>query len=269
MGAIATLSEGFRQMKRCINIISVIFLINIIWNVFIMPFAEQSISTTQTQGQWNPQLFALSIVFVLISIFLQGGVLGVARELVTTSEAIKINTFFRYCSKFYLRLIGLALIALLFFFIFMLPIGMLVSLFLYIQNPLAKVLFGGGALILIIAGCICFLPFIIFPYALVGSDIGLFQAIKEGIGFTKNNFIKFIVMLILLFLMALGIILLITLVITPISLFIKGLAFKMVGGFVVSGINAFLSLFISFVLMYFYLNIEQSRSGEVKPAEAT
>ena len=71
---------------------------------------------------FSPQLLIFSVIFILASVFIQGGSLGSVRDFIKTGS-IKLASFPSYGFKYYLRLCGLGLL-----------IGLLVTVIALLAN---------------------------------------------------------------------------------------------------------------------------------------
>ena len=262
MGIIEAIKKGFGLANKVLNLVLLVFVFNLIWNLAGIPMGRM----TPPPGGTIPIAVALiSVLFILISILVQGGVLASVKDAIKTGTA-SLGKFISYGKKLYLRLLGLGLILILIIGI----LGLLSALIISLAAPSGSTILFIIALIggIVIGGLGLYLVILLFPapYVLVAEDVGVVKAIKGSISFVRGNLLRVLGLVVLLILISLGIGLVIGLIGGGLSLVIKGVASQILIGLLNSALNAYLSVLVTGAMMSFYL---ASGSGASAAAESS
>jgi hypothetical protein len=251
MKVMEAISRGFGVSSRSVGILAVLFAFNLIWNLSPVPFLGNVQDPTKIQT--SPVLFVLSVVFILLNIFIQGGVLGAVKEIAASGgKSASLGNFARYGGKFYLRLFCLGLIILAGIAVSVLVIGLVFSAGAVVKNTIAAIISGvAGVGLSALALYYIFLVFLA-PYALVVDDTGVFKAIKSSFIFVKKNFMKMAGLSTLLLLIGLGLGFVAGIINSGISILVKGMAFQAAASVLTSAVSSYASVMISAVLLIYY-----------------
>ncbi|MFH1848495.1 MAG: hypothetical protein ABH825_04690 [Candidatus Omnitrophota bacterium] len=250
MKIMEAIGGGFGRVKSCLNILGIVFAFNVIWNFVTLPFANQAQDLTAMQV--NPKLVVLSIVFILINIFIQGGILGAAKEVISGGNKSSMASFANSGKKFYIKLLALALIIVALVIVSALVISLVFSLQLAVNNVAVNFISSVLAIVLGAAAlCVLFLLFM-SPYALVINDAKPLDAMKMSMEFMKKNVLKMLGIVVLLVLVGLGIGFLVGIIVGLVALALKGAALQIISGIVGGAVNAYLTILITLVLMGYY-----------------
>lgn len=259
MKIIDAIKRGFEIASKNLNLVLIVFGFNIIWNWAVIPFTPEAPVGVGAGITMTPGLTILSIIFVLISIFIQGGVLGSVKDIIKEGK-LELGRFTGYGAKFYLRLLFLALIIVLIIGL----IAFLVTLILAASAPTknAVVIALTSILALIIGAAGLYIAILLFlsPYILVVEDIGIFQAMRMSIDFVKKVFLKILGLGVLLVLIGFGIGLIMGLIAGILSLVIKGKFLQVVTGVISGGVNAYLTILVTSCIVTYYLAMKGKES---------
>src|SRR3989338_4513484 len=102
-GILEAVKKGFGIATKSLGLVFVLFIFNLIFNLVSIPLAAKP--GAQPTGQATAGAIIFSVLFILISIFIQGGALGIVRDTIKEGRA-KLAGFTSYGLKYYLRLLG-------------------------------------------------------------------------------------------------------------------------------------------------------------------
>ena len=200
MGIFQSIAKGFSLSGKLLNVVLIFFALNFIMGLAMLPF-----SGADSAG--NPQTaaigFIMSIISVLIFVFLQGGALGVIRDLIK-NNSLKIADFVNYGKKYYLKILGLFGAILVVAVIAMIILALLAGGILAVANtPFMRALL--TAIVIIIS--LFAVVLLIFPiYIIVLEDRGPIESIKLGLKASMENFWRvlglFLLLLVVSFILA-------------------------------------------------------------------
>ncbi|MDP2929264.1 MAG: hypothetical protein Q8O01_04285, partial [Candidatus Omnitrophota bacterium] len=203
MGIVDVIKKGFSVAGRNLALVVVLFVFNLIWNmvnIAIMPAG--SVPTPGADAAMVPEIppqiamatFAFSILFVLASIFMQGGSLGVVRNYIKEGK-MKLSQFASYGLKYYLRLLGLGVIVLM----IVLIIAAIAALIVAATAPMNNVVITSIAAIIAIAIGLAGIYFVILlvmaPYAMVADEVSVIEAMKRSMRVVRKSFWKVLLLL--------------------------------------------------------------------------
>ncbi len=254
MGVIEAIKKGFGVTAKGMSLVAVLFVFNLLGNLATLPFAPTPGSAVTAQA--TLPLLAISLVFILISIFIQGGSLGLVRDIIKEGS-MKLSALMQYGTKYYVRLFILGLIILLFVAV----VALLAALTIGLTAPLNSAVVSGTAIVAVLAITIAlalyfFIPFILSPYAIVCDELSPIEALKKGIAVGRNPFSRvftLLLLVVLLVLIALGVGFLIGLLVGLVSVVIPTGAAKMLMLVVSSIVNSYLGVVATAAFMAYYL----------------
>jgi len=262
MGILQTIGKGFSLSAKVLIIALIFFIFNFIMGLIMLPF-------TGPAAAGNPQVMPItlliSFVSVLIFIFLQGGALGIIRDLIK-NNSFSLANFVPNGKKYYLKILGLFALVLLIALVLIIVIALIAGGILAIaNNAFTRSLL--TAIIIVIS--LCAVVFLLFPvYAIILEEKGPIAAIKKGIAVSMQNFWQ-----------ALGLFLLL-LVVAFILAFLVGIVGALIAGalplkigqvvmlFVNSALQSYLSIVMMIAFMSFYLGLTSKESPSEGPASA-
>lgn len=265
MKVLDAIKKGLDIASKNLNLVLIVFIFNAIWNIAVVPFTPETPTVLGAGVAMSPMLGILSAVFILASIFIQGGVLGSVRDAVKAGKA-EVAKFVGYGKKFYLRLLMLALLIILIVAIFGFIVTMIVAASAPTQNGVLIALTTVLALAIGAAGIFAILLLFLSPYILVIEDLGVMDAVKASIEFTKKILVKILGLGALLILIGFGVGFVTGIIAGILSLAIKGKALQVLMGIVNGGVNSFIGILIASTLVTYYLAMKQGGSKEASPA---
>jgi len=254
MGVVEAITKGFMLSGKLIKVVYLFFILNVIMGLISLPLSRP-------ENVGNPAIagisFAISIVFFGIFIFLQGGALGMARDIHKTGVC-EMSRFVAYGKKYYLKILGLLLLYILIAVGIVLILALLGSGILAIgNNAFAKTLIG------VIAGAVALftITLLLFPiYSIVADEAGVIQALKKGVKLGRENFWVilglFVVLVIISVLISLVIGLIIGLITAPLPFTLGQVIITIVN----SAVQAYIPIIMMLALMGFYLGMTAKES---------
>ncbi len=261
MGIVESVKKGFLLSQKLLKVVLIFFILNVIMGLMSLPL-------TTPENAANPAIatiaFLLTVIFFAIFIFLQGGALGLTRDIHKTG-ACDISNFSAYGKKYYLKILGL------------------LSLYVLIALGIALILFlvGNGvllivnnafmrALVMVIAASVALVAVVIllFPiYSIVAEENTILQAIKKGVSISRNNFWE--VLKIFLFLVAISVVVslvigfIIGLITIPLPLILTRVIITIVN----SAVQSYIPIVMMLVFMGYYLGLaKEGESPQGRPA---
>jgi hypothetical protein len=255
MGIIEAIKKGFSVATKAMVLVLILFIFNAVWALVSIPFTAPA----ETGAAVTPAAGILSIIFLLISIFVQGGSLGVVKDYIKEG-ALKLGEFVKYGFKFYLRLLGLGLIIALIILIVGIIAALIIAMTAPLENAVVTVISSILAIVVGALGLYFVILLIMSPYILVSEDKGVIESLKASIAFVRNSLGRVIGLLVLLILISLGIGLIIG-IITGLTTFAMPVnVSQIIIGVINSAFNAYLGVVMLAAFMAFYL------AGKTAPA---
>lgn len=268
MGILEAIKKGFGVANKNLALVVVLFVFNLIWNmvnIAIVPVG--AMPAPQADAAAAPAIppetalatFIFSMLFVLVSIFMQGGSLGVVRDYIKEGK-MKLSQFASYGLKYYLRLLGLGLIVIL----IVLIIAVIAALIVAASAPLNNTIVTAVAAIIAIAIGVVGIYFVILlimaPYTMVSDEIGVIEAMKRSMRVVKKSFWKILFLLALLVLIAIGIGVLLGLAtgLTAVALPAK------MGQIMIGVVNSLFNGYFGIVMMASFMSIYMALAGQEK-----
>ena len=265
MGVIEAIKKGFGIATKGMSLVAVLFVFNLLGNLATLPFTPAPGAAVTAQA--TLPLLLISLVFILASIFVQGGSLGLVRDIIKEG-GMKLAALAQYGAKYYVRLFVLGLVILLFVAL----VALLAALAIGLTAPLNNAVISGAVVAIVLAVTIAlalwfFIPFILSPYAVVCDELGPIEALKKGIVVGRNPFSRvftLLLLVILLVLIALGIGFLIGLLVGLVSAVLPAGAARILMLVVSSIVNSYLGVVATAAFMAYYLSKKEGAAPIVK-----
>lgn len=255
MGIIEAIKKGFGIAGKGMALVGVLFAFNLAGNLATLPFTPAPGTTAAPEAALP--LLIISFVFILISIFVQGGSLGLVRDIIKEGK-MKLAAITQYGAKYFVRLLVLGILILLSVIIIALIAGLLIAVTAPLNNPAVTAVAVVVAIVIAVAASLFFfIPFILSPYAIVCDEIGAIESLKKGIAVGRKPFVRVLVLLllvILLVLIALGVGFLVGLIVGLIAAVIPVGAARILMLIVSSAVNSYLGVVATGAFMAFYLS---------------
>ena len=195
-------------------------------------------------------VIGLTVLFSLIAVLVTGGSLAYVKELIKAGSA-SLAPFIDNAKKYFLRLLAVTVIILLALAV----IGVLLSLILGFLPVALRVIL----MILIFLALIVFV--IMCPYALVGSELGIVEAVKKGILMAKKNFLNILGIIAIMFGVAV-LIMIAASIVTGILSFILRPISGFITAVVMAAANAVTVVLVNIAYMDFYLKNASSEGTQ-------
>ncbi len=268
MGVLEAIKKGFGVATRNPVLILVLFVFNLIWNVVnvaIMPAGAVPApgADPATAPAIPPQAafatLAFSLLFVLVSIFMQGGSLGVVRDYIKEGK-MKLSQFASYGLKYYLRLLGLGLIIILLVLIVAAIAALIVAATAPLNNVIATVIASIISIAIGLVGIYFVILLVMSPYTMVSDDTGIIEAMKRSMRVVKKSFWKILLLLILLVLIAIGIGVLLGIATGLLTVALP----PKVGQIIIGVVNSLFNGYFGIVMMASFMAIYMALAGQEK-----
>ncbi len=255
-GVFEAIKRGFGIAAKSLGLVLILIIFNLIGNLASMPFAVPAGQTPAPQMMTGALIF--TAVFILISIFIQGGALGLVRDSIKEGS-MKLTSFISYGAKYYVKLLGLGVLIVLIIGIVALIAALLIAVTAPLNNPvISGIAIAIAIAIGVVASLFYFIPFALSPYALICEGLGVIASMKRGLVIAKKPFVR-IFLLILLFailiLIALGVGVVFGFIVGMISAVVPAMAGKILMAVVTSVINGYLGIVMMAAFMTYYLDL--------------
>lgn len=248
MGVIEAIKKGFGVATKNLALVAVLFIFNVIWNLASIPLVKAGPNATP---QLTATTMVFSLLFILVSIFFQGGSLGIVRDYIKQGKA-GLAQLISYGLKYYLRLFGLGLLIVLVIAIAGIVAALLVAATAPLNNAVVTII---AAVIAVIIGAIALyfiLLLILSPYVLVCDELGIIEAMKKSINTVRKAIGRTLLLLVLLILISLGIGFIIGFLTGLVTVAMPVAAAQVVIGVVNSLFNGYLGVVMMAAFMAFY-----------------
>jgi hypothetical protein len=250
MGIFEAVKKGFSQTGRLMNLVFVFFIFNTVIGLISLPLANPA-------RAGNPGVVAVSIIssvlFFLIFIFLQGGALGLVKDQIKSGSA-GMAQFTTYGKKFYVRILGLLLIYILIAIGVVLVLSLLSAGILLIgDNVVTRSLVA----VIVTIAAVSIITLLIYPiYSIVVDEAGSFQALKNGMGIAKKNFVKTLSLFLVLLVISLVISLVIGFIVGLVTVPLPANASQILIALVNAAVQSYIPLVMMIAFMAFYMGLE-------------
>jgi len=258
MGIIEAVKKGFGIASKGMGLVLVLFGFNLVGNLASLPFTPAPGAAAEASAA--VPLLIVSFIFIIISIFVQGGTLGLVKDALKEGK-MKLGSMVQYGAKYFVRLLVLGIVILLTVIIVALVAGLIVALTAPLNNNVIT------ALAIIIASAIViatalyfFIPFALSPYAVVCDEMDAIASLKKSIEVARKPFVKvfsLLLLIVVLVLIALGVGFVIGLVVGLLSAILPAAAARILMLVVSSAVNGYLGVVATTAFMAYYLSAKQ------------
>lgn len=212
MNIVDAIKKGFGAANKNLILVVFLFVFNLIWNMINITLAPQAVLPAPGEAATPPVLppqtaflvLLTSVLFILLSVFMQGGSMGVVKDYIKEGKA-KLGKFASYGLKYYLRLFGLGILIILFVLIVAIIAALIIALTTPLNNVVATVIASIVAIAIGVAGVYMVLLLVLSPYSLICDDAGVIVSMKKSMRIVRKAFLKVLLLLVLLVLIAIGI----------------------------------------------------------------
>ncbi len=249
MGILEAVKKGFSLSPKLLNVILIFFILNVVMGLVSLPLAKP-------ENVGKPGIAAaslgLSLVFFLIFIFLQGGALGLVRDIHKTGS-FNMSDFAVYGRKYYLRILGLLLVYVLIALAIVVVLALIGSGIMAIgDNIFTRSVVGAiVGVVAVIAIVLLLLPI----YSVVADENGVIKALGKGIRLARENFWKvlglFLTLVVISVLISLAIGFIIGLITVPLPFTVSQIIITIVNGIV----QSYIPIVMMLALMGYYLSL--------------
>jgi hypothetical protein len=273
MGIVEAIKKGFGIASKNLFLVLILFIFNLIWNmvnIAIMPQGAMPVSGAAPAAATPPAvppetaILALitSAIFIVISIFMQGGALGLVKDYIKEGK-MKLGVFASYGLKYYLRLLGLGILIILIVLIIALIAALIIAATAPLNNAIATVIATIIAVCIGLAGIYFVLLLVMSPYALICDNANIIESMKHSMKVVRKAFWRVLLLLVLLVLIAIGIGVLIGILTGLATVAIPAKAGKVVIGVVNSLFNGYLGVVMMAAFMAYYLALTGKEKAAV------
>ena len=260
MKVLEAIKKGFGAANSNLPLVLVLFVFNLIWNMInvamMPPAAIPAPGAAATPPAVPPQVAVMalivSVIFILISIFMQGGALGTVKDYIKEGKA-KLGAFISYGAKYYLRLLGLGILIILLVLIIALIAALIIAATAPLNNVVVTVIASVIAVAIGLVGIYFVLLLVMSPYSLICDDAGVIGSMKNSLKAVGKSFWKVALLLILLVLIAIGVGFLIGIAAGLLTVALPAKAGMIVIGVVNSLFNGYLGVVMMAAFMAYYI----------------
>ncbi|MCM8791474.1 MAG: hypothetical protein NC938_07315 [Candidatus Omnitrophica bacterium] len=261
MGVIEAIRKGFGVATKSMGLVLVLFLFNWIGNLLSIPFAPMT-PAAGAPAVIPPAMAApallFSIAFILVSIFIQGGTLGLVRDSFKEGK-MRLSVMPQYGAKYYLRLLGVGVLIVLILAIVAVIAGIIVAVTAPLNNAVVTGIAIVIALIIVVAAALkIFIPLTLSPYAVVCEEKGVVSSMKRSLQLMKKPISRVFVLILLilaLVLIALAIGFVVGLLVGLVSVLLPMQAGRILMITVSSAVNGYMGLVVTASFMAYFLKI--------------
>lgn len=263
MGIVNAIKKGFGVASKNLLLVLILFIFNLIWNminvaILPMPTMPAPGMPAETTPAIPPQTamttLVLSALFILISIFMQGGSLGVVRDYIKEGK-MKISGFASNGLKYYIRLLGLGIIIILAILIIAIIAALVIAATTPLNNTVATIIASIIAILIGLIGIYLVILLTMSPYALVCDEAGIVGSMKKSIRIVKKAFWRVLALLVLLILIAIGIGVILGVVTGLLTVALPAKAGQIVIGVINSLFNGYFGIVMMGAFMALYLGL--------------
>ena len=259
MKVMEAVGKGFGNTGKCMNLILLVFVFNLAWNLAMVPFMPNTgaVGAAIPAGA-SPAAALSTFVFLLISIFVQGGMLGVIKDAIASDGSAALGNFTAYGKKFYLRFLGLMGLLLLAVLVTALIVALLAGMTAAFKNIIVNIIaILIGVVLVAVVGAYAFL-FSLSPYAMVVDDVGILKALGNSMRFIRANVWRITGLLTLLVLIGLGIGVVGGAATALFNLALKGVALLVISGIISSAVSSYATVIVSYAIIAYYRTLSGS-----------
>ena len=252
----ASIKKGFSVTRKSLGLLAVLFVFGLVWNLINL-FYAQNLTAAEPNIQESIIILALGLVFILISIFIQGGSLGYVLDVVKQGKSAFSN-FTAAGKKYYGRLFVLGLIVSLFLIVLFAAI-MLAATFLMDKTFALAV----TITVFLATVVICFVVLVFLaPYIMVVDEQKAVASIKKSIVAVRKNLLPLLGVSLLLILIGFGVGLVLGGIQAGLSYVLKQeTATKLIFAVLGSLANSYLGVLVTATFMSFYLALQNSNNN--------
>ncbi len=271
MGVIEAIKKGFAAASKNLTLVLVLFVFNAIWALGSIPLINPVNLATPGAATPTPiskTALGFSFLFILISIFMQGGSLGLVRDYLKAGSS-KLGSFASYGLKYYLRLFALGLIIILIVLVAAIIATILIAATTPLKQLAVTIIATIAAVVIGIAALYFIILLLMSPYALVCDEAGIMGSLKSSIATVKKSFWKVTALLVLLILISFGVGFVIGLVIGLITAAMPAKVGQAVIGLANSAFNGYLGVAMMAAFMVFYLGLVKKEPQTQAPSSSS
>lgn len=261
MGILEAIKKGFGAASKNMLLVAVLFVFNLIFNLISIPLTPKPQDTPAgTAPQFTAPMLIYSIIFILASVFMQGGALGAVRDYIKNGS-MKLQSFASYGLKYYLRLLGLGALIVLIIAIVAIIATLIVAATAPLNNPVVTVISAVAAILIGMFGLYWIILLVLSPYSIVTDEAGVISAMKKSMGVVKKAFWKTLLLLVLMVLISLGIGFIIGILMGLISVAVPA-AGQVIIAVANSIVNSYIGVAMMAAFMVFYLALSEKPQPE-------
>ena len=263
MGIMEAIKKGFAVASKNLVLVALLFVFNAIWALGSIPL----INPAQVTAPITAAALGFSVLFILVSIFVQGGTLGLVRDFMKAGSS-KLTSFASYGLKYYLRLFVLGLIIVLVVGVAALVATILITATAPLKQAAVTVIATVIAVIIGLAALYFVILLLMAPYSLVCDEAGIAASIKNSMDFVKKTFWKMVLLLVLLILISFGVGFIIGFIVGLITIAMPPKVGQAVIGLSNSAFNGYLGVVMIAAFMAFYLGLSKKEPAAGKTQSA-
>ena len=254
MGVGEAISKGFTLTKKSLNLVVLLFVFGTIFNLLNVFLAPQGpVAPGDVPPPPSPGLVIAGAVFVLLTIYFQGGSMAYLRDAIKNGSALLPN-FLAGAGKYYVKLLILGIIVALIIGVTVLVAALLAGLL----GALSPVIAVPVTILLVALGVYFVVLLFLAPYATVADEQSAGAAIKTSMRLVKRNILTLLGISLLMVVIGFGIGLILGGILAGVSIALKAqMATKIIFALLSGLVNAFLGVLVTATFMNFYLSLKE------------
>ncbi len=254
MGVGEAISKGFTVTKKSLGLVTLLFVFGSIFNLLNVFLAPQGpVAAGDTPPPPSPALVVAGAVFILLTIYFQGGSMAYLRDAIKKGSA-SLSDFSAGGGKYYVKLLVLGLIVTVIIGVTVLLAALLAGLLGAISPFIAVPV----TILLVALGIYFVVLLFLAPYAVVGDEHSAGASIKISIKLVKRNILTLLGISLLMIVIGFGIGLVLGGILAGVSMALKApMATKIIFALLSSLVNAFLGVLVTATFMNVYLSLQE------------
>jgi hypothetical protein len=255
MGIGEAIVKGFSLSSKFWKVIAIFFVVNVVMGLISLPFANPENTETPAIGVAP---LVLSIVFFFIFIFLQGGTLGLVKDM-HKSGSFAFSNFTVYGKKYYTKILGLFLLYVLIAIALVLILALAGSgLLALVNNAFMRALV---LAVTVVVGTIAIILLLYPIYSIVADEKSVMEAFKHGVATSRSTFGKTLLLFLALVIISLLVSLIIGFIIGLITVPLPFAVTRVIITIVNSAVQSYIPIVMMIALMGFYMSLSKETTG--------
>ena len=247
-----SVKKAFTLGQKALKLFYAVACFNVVANLINVLIIPAPVNNEMTMAR-SVLVIIITLLISLAAIFVTGGSVAYVKELIKTG-ATELAAFLENAKKYFLPLLAITLIIVVVFLI----IGLI---FTVITGLMPGVLKGLTAVLMIAVFVVLSVFLIMAPYIMISGDVGVADAIRGSVLFARNNFLKILGIMAIMFAIALVIMIVASLLTGILSFILRPLS-RIITAVIMAVVNAIMAILVHIAYMDFYLKNAKVESAK-------